>query len=60
MKYIKTSTDIPVERVEKLINTFLDCRIGREVNYYSGVSQGAFLLIIPFLNYYPKNKLKYY
>lgn len=41
MKYIKTSSDIPTERAEKLIRTFAECRIGREVTYYHGVSQGA-------------------
>lgn len=41
MKYIRTSGDIPQERVDKLISTFLECRIGREVNYCQGVSQGA-------------------
>ena len=41
MKYIKTSNDIPTERTEKLIRTFTECRIGREVTYCHGVSQGA-------------------
>ena len=41
MKYIKTSNDIPRERTEKLIRTFIECRIGREVTYCHGVSQGA-------------------
>jgi hypothetical protein len=41
MQYIKTDSDIPAERTEKLINTFLECRIGREVAYCNGVSQGA-------------------
>lgn len=41
MKYIKTSNDIPSERAEKLIRTFAECRIGREVTYCHGVSQGA-------------------
>lgn len=41
MKYIKTSSDIPTERAEKLIRTFAECRIGREVTYCHGVSQGA-------------------
>lgn len=41
MKYIKTSNDIPTERTEKLIRTFIECRIGREVTYCHGVSQGA-------------------
>lgn len=41
MKYIKSSSDIPKERSEKIINTFLECRIGREVSYNNGVSPGA-------------------
>lgn len=41
MKYIKTSSDIPTERAEKLIRTFAECRIGREVTYCHGVSQSA-------------------
>ena len=41
IKYIKTSSDIPTERAEKLIRTFAECRIGLEVTYCHGVSQGA-------------------
>ena len=41
MKYISSSSDIPKDREVKLINTFLECRIGREVAYCSGVSQGS-------------------
>lgn len=41
MKYIKSSSDIPIERTAKLINTFLVCRIGREVAYCHGVSPSA-------------------
>lgn len=41
MKYIKSSSDIPTERTTKLINTFLVCRIGREVTYCHGVSPSA-------------------
>ena len=41
MKYISTASDIPKNREVKLINTFLECRIGREVSWCNGVSQGA-------------------
>lgn len=41
MKYIKKSEDIPDERCEKLIETFLICRIGNGVYYNDGVSPGA-------------------
>lgn len=41
MKYISLSSDIPDERGRKLIKTFLECRIGREVSYCQGVSLGA-------------------
>lgn len=41
MSYIKNSIDIPVERQEDLIKTFLICRIGKEVLYENGVSQRA-------------------
>jgi len=41
MKYISVSADIPKDREIKLINTFLVCRIGREVSYCDGVSLGA-------------------
>ena len=41
MKYIRTSSDIPEDRFQKIVNTFLTCRIGREVSYCKGVSQGA-------------------
>ena len=41
MKYIKTSSDIPKEQTRKIINTFLECRIGREVSYCNGVSPNA-------------------
>ena len=41
MNYIKVSDDIPEERTEKIINTFLACRIGREVTYCHGVSPSA-------------------
>lgn len=41
MKYISLSSDIPDDRERKLIKTFLECRIGREVSYCQGVSPGA-------------------
>ena len=58
MKYIKTSIDIPIERSEKLINTFLDCRIGREVNYCNGVSQGALPIYNSFFKILSKEQAK--
>ncbi|WP_454919857.1 hypothetical protein [Abiotrophia defectiva] len=41
MKYIKSSESLPEEQTTKLLNTFLECRIGREVPYQKGVSPGA-------------------
>lgn len=41
MEYISLSSDIPDDRERKLIKTFLECRIGREVSYCQGVSPGA-------------------
>lgn len=41
MKYIKSSDDIGKEIEKKSIETFLKCRIGREVDYCNGVSLGA-------------------
>ena len=38
MSFIISDTDIPKEREEKILKTFLICRIGREVNYNNGVS----------------------
>ena len=38
MTYIKTSEDIPVAIETKLIETFLLCRIGKEVSWHNGVS----------------------
>lgn len=38
MSYIKGAVDIPIERQEDLIRTFLVCRIGKEVTYNQGVS----------------------
>lgn len=41
MNYIKVPDDIPEERIEKIINTFLSCGMGREVTYCHGISPGA-------------------
>ena len=41
MEYISLPSDIPDDRERKLIKTFLECRIGREVSYAQGVSPGA-------------------
>jgi len=41
MEYISLPSDIPDDRERKLIKTFLECRIGREVSYCQGVSPGA-------------------
>ncbi len=41
MKFINKADDIPQECLEKLIRTFLGCRIGREVTYCNGVSPSA-------------------
>ena len=38
MSYIKKSEDIPKEREEKIIETMLICRLGRNVSYCNGVS----------------------
>lgn len=41
MEYIKSADDIPKDRENKLIDTFLECRIGREVRSGDGVAHGA-------------------
>jgi len=41
MEYISLPSDIPDDRERKLIKTFLEWRIGREVSYCQGVSPGA-------------------
>lgn len=41
MSYIDDSSNIPIERQEDLIKTLLICRIGKEVNYLHGVSDGG-------------------
>ena len=41
MRHISRASDIPKDREIKLIRTFLECRIGREVSYNQGVSPGA-------------------
>jgi hypothetical protein len=58
MKYINNSSDIPNERTEKIINTFLICRIGREVNYYNGVSPGAKDMYDQFFKLLSKDQIK--
>ena len=57
MKYIKTSNDIPEERTEKLIRTFTECRIGREVTYCHGVSQGALPIYDKFFKLLSKDQI---
>lgn len=56
MNYIKVAEDIPEERMEKIINTFLSCRIGREVTYCHGVSPSAENYYNDFFLCYLKNK----
>ncbi|WGV33573.1 hypothetical protein [Paenibacillus polymyxa] len=41
MKYIQNSEDIPEERLNKIIETFLICRTGNGATYNEGVSPGA-------------------
>lgn len=41
MTYIKKSEDVPAEIGEKLIETILLCRIGREVSWNDGISPGG-------------------
>lgn len=41
MSFFVTAEDIPKEIERKIIDIFLDCRIGREVRYNSGVSPSA-------------------
>lgn len=38
LSFLKTESDIPVERVQKLIKIVLICRIGKGIPYNSGVS----------------------
>lgn len=58
MKYIKLSSDIPREQASKLIKTFLECRIGREVNYCNGVSPNAKLYYDNFFKILSKEHIK--
>ncbi len=58
MKYIKSSQDIPAERTEKLIDTFLECRIGREVTYCHGVSPSAEPLYDSFFSILSKEQIQ--
>lgn len=57
MKYINVASDIPISCVEKLIDSFLDCRIGREVKYCSGVSPGAKLSYDSFFKILSKEQI---
>ncbi|WHY01325.1 hypothetical protein [Neobacillus sp. DY30] len=50
LSYIKTPTDIPSDRQEKLIQAILVCRIGNGVSYNMGVSPGAKPLYDTFIN----------
>lgn len=38
LSYLKTESDIPVERVNKIIKTVLICRVGKGIPYNTGVS----------------------
>lgn len=58
MKYIKLSSDIPEEQASKLIKTFLECRIGREVIYCNGVSPSAKLYYDNFFKILSKEQIK--
>ena len=57
MKYINTSDDIPKDREEKIINTIVVCRIGREVSYCHGVSSGAKAFYDKFLKLLSKEQV---
>ena len=58
MTFIKSDSDIPVERKEKLIRTISVCAIGREVDYCGGVSPGAKPYYISFLKMLNKEQVK--
>ncbi len=58
MKYIKNSADIPDAQAVKLINTFLECRIGREVSYCNGVSPNAELYYDEFFSLLSKKHIE--
>ncbi|MFU2417101.1 hypothetical protein [Peptacetobacter sp. AB800] len=58
MKYIKNYSDIPKEQTTKIINTFLECRIGREVGYCNGVSPGAKSIYDNFFSLLSKEQVK--
>lgn len=59
MKYITTASDIPEEIESKLISVFLECRIGREVDYCDGVSQGAIKYYDSLLKMLTEEQIKY-
>ncbi len=58
MKFIEKPEDIPTERQSKIIKTFLECRIGREVEYKNGVSPGAKRYYDNFFEILNKNQIK--
>ena len=58
MKFINKADDIPQECLEKLIKTFLDCRIGREVTYCNGVSPSAKKFYDDFFKLLSKEQVK--
>lgn len=41
MSYLETESDIPIERVNKIIKAVLICRIGKGIPYKAGVSSAA-------------------
>jgi hypothetical protein len=49
MTFIKSHEDIPLEIQEKVIANILVCRIGREVNYFNGVSPSGKILYDKFI-----------
>ena len=58
MKFINKADDIPQECLEKLIKTFLGCRIGREVTYCNGVSPSAKKFYDDFFKLLSKDQVK--
>lgn len=57
MNYIEVADDIPEARTEKIINTFISCKIGREVAYCGGVSLGAEKYYNNFFSILSKNQV---
>lgn len=58
MKFINKADDIPHECLEKVIKTFLNCRIGREVAYCNGVSPSAKKFYDDFFKLLSKEQVK--